>query len=219
MSVSLDLETEVLIEEYRSLRAEINQRVQNQLYIIGGNLALLAAAFQLILPDLAKGKVTTLTLLCPFVFYVVAWLYFEQDVFLTQAATYLHQRLRPAILNRVQHSSGPATAVNDILGWEDFRNAVLFRQRTNRVFLKLMTAFRLLATLGPGVAILGAIVRVVILDKTIAFHSPVLWYFLYGFNLVALGVLIYLALHVIYLYSQIGVSLWPVHRHSVTERW
>lgn len=206
MTPTLDLEAEALLAEYNSLREEIGQRVQNQLYIVGGNLALLAAASQLVLPDLAKSHVTILALLTPQVFYVVAWLYFEQDVFLTQAATYLHQRLRPAILVRIRQVTATPIKSYDVMGWEDYRNEILFKKRMNRLFLKSMTVFRLCATLGPGVISLGAIIRCATFDRSLICHSSVLWYILFGLDVVGLGLLVLLAIHILDLYAEIGAS-------------
>jgi hypothetical protein len=150
-TVWAELESTALMEEYRTLRAEIQQRVTNQLTIAGGNLALVAAAIQFVLPNFG---ITGSTLLLPILFAAVAWLYFEQDIFIIQAASYLHQRLRPAIIARLTSSEPGARVPDDVLAWESFRGDALFGQTFYRRFLWFMTAFRVIATAGPGLAIL-----------------------------------------------------------------
>ena len=154
-TVWAELESTALMEEYRTLRAEIQQRVTNQLTIAGGNLALVAAAIQFVLPNFG---ITGTTLLLPILFAAVAWLYFEQDIFIIQAASYLHQRLRPAIIARLTSSEPGARVPDDVLAWESFRGDALFGQTFYRRFLWFMTAFRVIATAGPGLAILLGIV-------------------------------------------------------------
>lgn len=154
-TVWAELESTALMEEYRTLRAEIQQRVTNQLTIAGGNLALVAAAIQFVLPNFG---ITGSTLLLPILFAAVAWLYFEQDIFIIQAASYLHQRLRPAIIARLTSSEPGARVPDDVLAWESFRGDALFGQTFYRRFLWFMTAFRVIATAGPGLAILLGIV-------------------------------------------------------------
>ena len=146
-TVWAELESTALMEEYRTLRAEIQQRVTNQLTIAGGNLALVAAAIQFVLPNFG---ITGSTLLLPILFAAVAWLYFEQDIFIIQAASYLHQRLRPAIIARLTSSEPGARVPDDVLAWESFRGDALFGQTFYRRFLWFMTAFRVIATAGPG---------------------------------------------------------------------
>ena len=128
----LEIEAEALMEEYRSLRSEIGQRVQNQLYIIGGNLALISALLGIMAKSFSIQNLTFI-LLTPMVFFVITWLYFEQDVFLTQAAMYLHQRLRPIILRRIAEEAACAEGELVLMEWEKFRNEVLFRRTRNRV--------------------------------------------------------------------------------------
>ncbi len=149
--MSKDLAVEALIQEYISLRSEISQRIQHQLYIIGANITFFAAILTFLNPILTFERLTIL-LAMPMISFVIAWLYFEQDVFLTQAASYLHQGLRPAILARLP---GKIEDNADVLNWEGFRRNVLFDKPQNRRFLRYMVWFRLLATLGPGIAIMA----------------------------------------------------------------
>jgi hypothetical protein len=140
----------VLLEEYRDLRGEIARRVSNQLVVLGGMIVLVAS----LLPVVGKEQYTDALLLgAPFVFGTTAWIYFEQHIFVAQAAAYVHQKLRPAIIERLDNGDG-------LLAWESFRGDVLYGQRMNRIFLHTMTAFQLVATLGPGVVIILAALAV-----------------------------------------------------------
>jgi len=130
----------VLLEEYRDIRGEIARRVNNQLVVLGGMIVLVAA----LLPVVGKeGYTDALILGAPFVFGTTAWIYFEQHIFVAQAAAYVHRCLRPAIMSRLDNAQG-------VLAWESFRHDVLYGERVNRAFLHMMTMFQLIATLGPG---------------------------------------------------------------------
>jgi hypothetical protein len=138
----------VALVEYQDIRDEIHQRVNHQITIAGANVALGAAVLTFSshfanLPDaLPFGLV--------FPFGVIGWLYFEQDVFITQAAAYAHAVLRPLITTRANEGS---TEPVPLLEWEDFRNRRLFERRRDRRWLWMMIAFRYTATVGPGVAL------------------------------------------------------------------
>lgn len=201
----LEIEAEALMEEYRTLRSEISNRVQNQLYLIGGNLALLSACLG-VLPKFFSMQNLLLILIMPMVFFVIAWLYFEQDVFLTQAATYLHQRLRPTILRRIAEETALPEGGIEVMEWEQFRNEILFHRRRNRIFLQLMVIFRLFATLGPGAALLFSAIYLVL-------HNPSSWgqvgwihYVLFGLDVICFAYLCYQYQYVLRLYSEIEGS-------------
>jgi len=199
----LEIEAEALMEEYRSLRSEIGQRVQNQLYIIGGNLALISALLGILAKSFCIQNLTFI-LLTPMVFFAITWLYFEQDVFLTQAATYLHQHLRPIILRRIAEEAAGTEGELVIMEWEKFRNEVLFRRTRNRVFLQLMVIFRLFATLGPGAAILCGAVYLALSEPCNLDQIGWIEYALFGFDIVWFGFLCYQYQYVLRLYSEIA---------------
>lgn len=138
---------EVLLAEYTDLRGEIHQRVSNQLLVLGGNVALLAG----VLPayDRLKELAPLSFLALPILFSIVAWLYFEQDIFLTQAATYLHKELGPRLSSVIQTGSGNPPV--PLFQWERFRGEVLFQRTRERRLLATMIVFRYLATMGPGI--------------------------------------------------------------------
>ena len=201
----LDIETEALMEEYRSLRSEISKRVQNQLYIIGGNLALLSALLGILAESFSIQNLTFI-LLVPMVFFVIAWLYFEQDVFLTQAATYLHQQLRPTILRRIAEETTQPEGEIAVMEWEKFRNEVLFRRRRNRIFLQLMVILRLFATLGPGAALLFGAIYLVLHNPCNFGQIGWIHYVLFRFDVVWFAFLCYQYQYVLRLYSEIAES-------------
>src|SRR5262245_43495731 len=149
-----DLEASALLEEYKVLRAEIAQRVQHQLIILGGNLTFLSAMVTAFSDSFDMAHLTII-LAIPLVSFVISWLYFEQDVFLTQAASYLHQSLRPTILKKIATDAGKQPEdFAAVLSWEDFRNKILFSISRNRTFLRIMVLVRLAANVGPGATLL-----------------------------------------------------------------
>ena len=149
-----DLEASALLEEYKVLRAEIAQRVQHQLIILGGNLTFLSAMVTAFSDSFDMAHLTII-LAIPLVSFVISWLYFEQDVFLTQAASYLHQSLRPTILKKIATDAGkPPEDFAAVLSWEDFRNKILFSISRNRTFLRIMVLVRLAANVGRGATLL-----------------------------------------------------------------
>jgi hypothetical protein len=203
------LETLALIEEYKSLRSEIKQRVTNQLTVAGGNLVLVAASIQYLLPHFG---ITISVLVAPVLFAAVSWLYFEQDVFIIHAASYLHQSLRPAIIARVNSGQpGLQHDVKQIMAWESFRRESLFGGTFDRAFLWFMTVFRVLATAGPGIAILLGIVLIWLEPRKYLSaagrynHDPIIDGILFGLDSFIQLVLVYLAISIRSLYGTISV--------------
>ncbi len=150
-----DLESLALIAEYAALRAEIMHRITNQLTIVGGNIALLTIAFTSFKEQFGHATVSFELLLAPIVFIVVAWWFFQQDILIAQAASYLHKALRPRLEARLDREFGPAASAG-IMQWESHRTELPFR-RAGIVFEFLDPLFRLAATLGPGIAVIAII--------------------------------------------------------------
>jgi len=161
-----DLETVALIGEYAALRAEIMHRITNQLTIVGGNIALLTIAFTSFREQFGHATMTFELLLAPLGFMVVAWWFFQQDILIAQAAAYLHKILRPMVEARLARDLGAAAWVG-IMQWESRRTQTLLRRipllripllrvpvSSGAIFESLDPAFRLAATLGPGIAII-----------------------------------------------------------------
>jgi hypothetical protein len=206
------LESGALLEEFRVLRAEIQQRVINQLTVAGANLVLVASASQYLVP---RFGINIITLAVPILFAAVAWLYFEQDIFIIDAASYIHRALRPAIIARVRDANRSVDRAEQILGWESFRGTILSRRTFGPWFLLFMTFFRAIVTAGPGLAILTGVV-IVWLDPH-GFPDAVKHYdhavfadrFFFALDVVLQAVVLYFALHVITLYKTIAATQEP----------
>lgn len=146
------------VEEYKHLTDEIKRRVSYQILLLGGNITFVSVVIDKISERLDSAHLTAL-LVVPLVSLVIVWMFFEQDVFITQAASYIHRSLRQKIISSIEagqagqggaHPPIPA----DILDWEGFRHNALFGTWANRAFMWAMAQFRLLATAGPGAFLL-----------------------------------------------------------------
>jgi hypothetical protein len=147
---------DALIEEYKSLREEILQRCQFQLVIMAATIALVSA-FLPLAAKYATGEHLTVLFAAPLVFAATTWLYFEQDIFITQAADYLNNTLAPRLRRRI-----PEEHHEVIMQWEIERHRMLFVDTTTNVLINIMFWVRLLAVLGAGVAALAVAVVVAI---------------------------------------------------------
>lgn len=153
---------EALLAEYTALRAEILSRVQQQLVVLGGAVAL-AAGIGPASTHLDDQHAPTALLLMPLVFAVVSLLYLEQDAFLTDVARYLHNVVRPAY-----QQLAATTDVPLVFQWEAVRRRLLFTvsgaagplhpaYRPKRGLWFVM-AWRAAATIGPGIASIYVVV-------------------------------------------------------------
>lgn len=147
-----------LIEEYKNLTDEIKRRVSYQLIIIGGNITFITAVINA-LSDKFDTNHLTIILLLPLVSFVIVWLFYEQDVFVTQPARYLHRKLRPAMLDVIESDSNPPKDSSKVMNWEEYRNELLFSAGSDyKNFMWFMIFFRTAATAGPGIAlVVGAL--------------------------------------------------------------
>ena len=161
-----DLEWSTHLEEYKNLTDEIKRRVSYQLLILGGNVTFISAVIGTLSDKFDANHLTTILLL-PLVSFVIVWLFFEQDVFVTQPARYLHRALRPAILRCIaKKTGGKADDLSEVMAWEAFRSKLLFDPNSSyRGFFRSMVLFRWFATIGPGLALLVA-------AAYITWHSP-----------------------------------------------
>lgn len=196
----LEIEINSFIEEYISLRHEINQRTQNQLYLLAVNIASFPAIFSLTNFNLEK---ITLLLSISIIYCVIAWLYIEQDVFLTQAATYLNKRFKKNIVNRITELTQTSDKIYTIMEWEEFRHTVLFKEKTNKHFMKTMTFFRILATFGPSIVIFVIFSYYIIFQSDKLSEVKIIDYILYVSNASFIVVLLYYFLKVNKLYRGI----------------
>lgn len=201
-------EYELCLEEYRALRNEISHRIRMQFQIIAASLVLIAAAFPFIPSILEKERFFTFLLIAP-IYLALGWLYFEQDTFITQAATYLNSEVRQKIA-QILVKSRPSEQIEmgvdlskRILRWEDFRNELLFGRPLGRFWLYFMVFFRMVLAVGGGVAAILAFVQLTTLNSNICR----LWeYFLFGFDSLLAIIVISIGIRVYWQYKGIKVQ-------------
>lgn len=158
----------VALAEFEDIRFEIHHRVSHQLTIAGANVAIVVGVISFSshfahLPDAVPFGLV-------FPFAVIGWLYFEQDVFITQAAAYLHTVLRP-LIGTLANTGSPEPV--PLLEWEAFRNRKLFGRPRDRAWLWMMIVFRYAATVGPGLGLwIWGIQRIA---TTSSHHGTVGW--------------------------------------------
>ena len=139
-------EIEVCLKEYEALRQEILLRLRMQHQVILFSVIFTGALISL-LPLLKQYDAYSLLLLASLLYFIFGWHYFEQDFLIAHVASYIQNALRPAI-----SVSGGSKAQRDaVLGWESYRNKLLFRTRTGNWFYTALTLFRLVPTVGSGV--------------------------------------------------------------------
>ncbi len=166
-------EIEVCLKEYEALRQEILVRLRMQHQVILFCVMVTGALISL-LPLLKQYDAYSLLLLASLLYFIFGWHYFEQDFLIAHVASYIQNALRPAI-----SGSGGSKAQRDAtLGWELYRNKLLFRTRTGNWFYTALTLFRLVPTVGCGILTLGGYVYIAFVQsrKTapIAAWEPVL---------------------------------------------
>lgn len=196
-----ELEKQAFIEEYISLRGEINQRTQNQLYILGINMASFSTLFSL---SGINFQNITLLLLVSIIYCIVAWIYIEQDIFLTQAAGYLNKVYRINLRNKILECSPNKDISINVMDWENYRNTVLFKIKRNRIFLRLMVLFRILAAFGPSIAIFVTFSYFLIVDPYMLSGMKSIDYFLFIINLIFILLLGYQYIIILKLYREIA---------------
>ena len=123
----------VALAEYASLRDEIHQRINYQLIIIGASAALVAALVP-VLAGLDLHHQAEFLLVVPPVFLLIACLYYEQHLVVTEIASFISHNIRPLIMEEVGNDER-------LLGWESFR-----RHETPRKFRFGLHAVRLAST-------------------------------------------------------------------------
>lgn len=198
----IDLEKQAYIEEYISLRNEINQRSQYQIYILGINVASISTFFSLTGFNFNN---ITLLLLISIVYCIIAWIYIEQDVFLTQAAGYLNKVLRKNIIKRISESYNDSDKlIIKVMEWENYRNRILFKKLRNKIFLKLMVLFRSLAAYGPSIIIFLTFCYYLLFDRYVLNEIKLIDYILLAINFIFLLLLGYQFVIIIKLYREIA---------------
>lgn len=193
---------DALIAEYKSLRDEIVQRINFQFLIMAGTVALLAALIPLA-AKYANGHHVTVLFAAPLVFAATTWLYFEQDIFITQAASYLNNSLAPRLREHVSQD-----VAGSLMQWEIERHRMLFGNPTTKRLVDVMFWVRLFAVLGAGIAAM-LVALVVIIEKS---PDRVLRWFDYPLiviDLAVIGGLCWLSRHVRHRYEGITGELGP----------
>ncbi|MCJ7634516.1 hypothetical protein MUP77_19255, partial [Candidatus Bathyarchaeota archaeon] len=147
----LRFELEVLLEEYKTLRAEIEQRLTNEQQIISFAIGLIVAAITLsqFLPSLGDPSLRPAYLIVSMVFSAFALMNIEHDAMMASIGTYIETRLRP----RIEEILAMVSEKNlRAFEWDAFRAQLQFRQPNNAPFFYLMAASRYAITIGPSVA-------------------------------------------------------------------
>ncbi len=206
-------EYEIDLEEYRTLRSEIMHRIQMQFQVIAAEVVLVGAAVPFI-PTLLESQRFGMFLVAAPVYLGLGWLYFEQDTWIAQAATYLNSEVRSklakalvkedAIEQGAENAAGP---LGRILRWEDFRNEMLFKRTSGVVFLAMMLFFRLVLAAGAGSAAMYAFVYFSSLNPST--RQPWQWVdtVLFGFDSLLAIIVILTAIRTVYQYSRIRVKV------------
>ncbi|QFT93840.1 hypothetical protein FIU86_13400 [Roseovarius sp. THAF9] len=159
-----------LLAEYNALRTEILERVKVQYIILAGigvfasillgldassaQSSELEGAVQATASSLKLERVdhSMVYLVSPVVFCVLTWLYLEQDEFITQAARYIDQYLKPTAMRIVGQDDADGEPA--IFNWEQIRGDFLFGDQISRAWIWLMVFFRAIACLGPSYFVL-----------------------------------------------------------------
>lgn len=202
-------EYELCLEEYRALRNEISHRIRMQFQIIAACLVLIGAAFPFIPSILESERFFTFLLIAP-IYLALGWLYFEQDTFITQAATYLNSEVRQKIAKILVNSrpseqieKGGVDPSKRILRWEDFRSELLFGRPLSKIWFYLMIFFRMVLAVGGGIGAILAFVQLNSLNPNMCR----LWeYFLFSFDSLLAIIVISMGIRVYWQYKGIKVQ-------------
>jgi hypothetical protein len=193
-------------EEYKALRDDILRRAQLQVQIIVFIAIISGVSIPLAFKIVDSGLFIFFLLISP-IYFIAGWLYFEQDMFLTQAATYLNSVLRPKIIQSLSDENIGEKLDNDsIFYWEIFRNRILFGDLKKRLFIYLMTLFRIMATTGPGLAAILGFIYYVSINSTTSRPWTGFEFFLVLFDIFLALIIFSLALKVITCYKRISIE-------------
>lgn len=205
-------EYEVTLEEYRGLRNEIMHRIRMQFQIIVAAVILVGAALPFI-PAILESQRFVMFLAAAPVYLALGWLYFEQDTWITQAATYLNSEVRSRIAKALVNSRPVEQSEKDvprllqrILRWEDFRNEMLFGRCSGIVFSVIMLFFRLTLAAGAGLAALFAFVYFTSLNPSTHQQWHLIDATLFGFDVLLAIIVILTAVRTLWQYKGIKVQ-------------
>ena len=109
---------EAQLEEYRALRTELLQRVELQYRITNYTIALFAAMLTVVVSiigsDIIGRNQYFFVLIIPWIFFILALAYREQDFLIANLAKYINTELTPRIASTLSVND------NKIFGWEEF---------------------------------------------------------------------------------------------------
>lgn len=109
---------EAQLEEYRALRTEILHRVELQYRITNHSIALFAGLLTVVVSIIGSKIINrsqySIVLIIPWIFYVFALSYREQDFLIANLAKYINTELTSKIASTLGLSD------NRVFGWEEF---------------------------------------------------------------------------------------------------
>jgi hypothetical protein len=129
----IETELNVVLEEYKTLRAEILANIDASRQVL--NLTLTGiGAFLVISPRFIESRLSILFLVVPFVFYAMAWAQLRY-VLLTQViSNYLRETVEPQVRkNLAEISSTAGRDFSAVLGWSNRGGGLM--QHRNSIFL------------------------------------------------------------------------------------
>jgi hypothetical protein len=129
----LEIKSNVIIEEYKSLKSEIQDRLKSGQQIT--NLSIIFSVGIISFLELLKKDIiipsSYIGDFLPYSYLISAivsscfgLMYLGEDISIAHLATYINQKLRPHMISILQEKSKNK---NSIWGWEDFRSKQQFR--------------------------------------------------------------------------------------------
>lgn len=135
----------IALEEYKALRAEIQDRVKNEFVLITASATLTSAGVALWSQSTTRSL--TLLLAIPLLSFLLAFLHFAQENSIAAAAAYLNKSVRPRLLALIP----PGTANRlDVMSWEEFRGQAIYQAPWP---IKALTAVGVFTPAVPGIVI------------------------------------------------------------------
>lgn len=130
-SSPLRFEMEIILQEFRDLRAEILAKTANEQQTLNYSIALIVATATVIQlePQIkaitgSDAGVRVLILVISLLFSALGLMYLEQDMYMATTGKYINQVLRPKLKEIIYKATG---VEKDVLEWEEFRAESAFR--------------------------------------------------------------------------------------------
>jgi hypothetical protein len=171
-----NIKSEAIIEEYKSIRAEIVQRIGNQQTVTNFALTLIAAVIgvsQLLPSIMNKINMGPIYLLASLIFSAFALMLIEQDIMNSYLGSYIDMYLRTNIENILNVSMSIRQSVWQ---WEDWRKENQYNQFPASLFFSLIAASRYAITIIPAAITLYLFViqrnqKVITLNQNLIFEN------------------------------------------------